>query len=350
MADLINIDAVKDAARDRWPSILQAAGVDPKHLSNKHGACPVCGGKDRFRFTDKDGRGCYVCNKCRPDGGDGFHLLAAYRGCNFIEAARCVSDYLGGAAVMATAPSPEELAQRKAKEEAEQKRTWLENRAVNLTLWRHSRPVMSGSPVGRYLRSRGLMLASYPQALRFHVGLPYWERGSDGRPVKLGDYCAMVAAIQSPDDKLICVHKTYLTGAGHKAQVPNPKKMTKPSGQLLGSAVRLFPAGPELALAEGIETALAVHLASGLPVWSALTANGLAAVVLPECVRTVHIMADNDENQTGQSAAKKLAERLVMEGRTVHILIPSIVGMDWLDVYASRAANDASAYGVKGAA
>ncbi len=44
MADLINIDAIKDAARNRWPGILQAAGIDPKYLRNKHGACPVCGG------------------------------------------------------------------------------------------------------------------------------------------------------------------------------------------------------------------------------------------------------------------------------------------------------------------
>ncbi len=340
MADLINIDAIKDAARNRWPGILQAAGIDPKYLRNKHGACPVCGGKDRFRFTDKDGRGCYVCNKCKPDGGDGFHLLAAYRACSFIEAARFVSEYLGGVAVVATAPSPEELARRKAKEDADQKRVWLENRAANLTVWRQAHPVMAGSPVGLYLRNRGLNLASYPQALRFHVGLPYWDRGDDGHPVKLGDYCAMVAAIQSPDDKLVCVHKTFLTGAGRKINAPSPKKMSKPSGPLAGAACRLFPASERLALAEGIETALAVHCANGLPVWAGLNAYGLSQVVLPPEVKEVFIYADHDENGTGQQAAQTLASRLAGEGRAVRILLPAKPGWDWLDVWNASACND----------
>ncbi len=345
MADLISIDVVKEAARDRWPGILQAAGIDPKHLRNKHGACPVCGGKDRFRFTDKDGRGCYVCNKCRPEGGDGFHLLESFRGCSFIEAVRFVADYLGGAAVIATAPSPEELARRKAREEAEQKRAWLDNRAVNLTVWRQAHPVMPGSPVGLYLRNRGLTLSEYPQALRFHANLAYWERGEDGHPVKLGDYCAMLAAVQSPDDKLVGVHKTFLTAAGKKAAVPSPKKMSKPSGPLAGAACRLFPAGESLALAEGIETALAVHCANGLPVWAGLNAYGLSQAILPPEVREVFIYADHDANGTGQAAAQTLARRLTGEGRAVRILLPAKPGWDWLDVWNAQASNEQNARG-----
>ncbi|SFN01882.1 putative DNA primase/helicase [Formivibrio citricus] len=340
MNNRLDLIGLKDAARNRWPGILQAAGVDPKHLRNKHGACPVCGGKDRFRFTDKDGRGCYVCNKCRPDGGDGFHLLAAFRSCSFIEAARFVSDYLGGAAVTATAPSPEELARRKEREDAEQKRAWLNNRAVNLSTWRQAHPVMPGSPVGLYLRNRGLSLAEYPQALRFHPCLPYWDRGEDGKPIKLGDFCGMVAAVQAPDGALVAVHKTYLTGAGRKIDAPSPKKMSKPSGPLAGAACRLFPAGEKLAICEGIETGLAVHLGSGLPVWAGLNAFGLSQMVLPPEARQVFIYADHDENGTGQNAAKTLADRLTQEGRSVRILLPGKPGWDWLDVWNARASND----------
>lgn len=61
MADLINIDAVREVARGRWDSILHAAGIADTYLTKKHGPCPVCqAGKDRFRFSDKDERGTWM--------------------------------------------------------------------------------------------------------------------------------------------------------------------------------------------------------------------------------------------------------------------------------------------------
>lgn len=48
---------IKNHARGRWPQILHHFWIDASHLKNKHGSCPVCGGKDRFRFDDKNG-GC----------------------------------------------------------------------------------------------------------------------------------------------------------------------------------------------------------------------------------------------------------------------------------------------------
>lgn len=60
----------------RWSSILPALGVSKDYLTGRHGPCPRCGGKDRFRFTDYGGRGSWVCNQCcEPPGGDGFDLL-----------------------------------------------------------------------------------------------------------------------------------------------------------------------------------------------------------------------------------------------------------------------------------
>ena len=43
---------VKIAAHGRWPEILAALGIDPAALRNRHGPCPGCGGRDRFRFDD----------------------------------------------------------------------------------------------------------------------------------------------------------------------------------------------------------------------------------------------------------------------------------------------------------
>ena len=71
-----NIDAVKAATASHWPFILQALGIDGKHLTGKPGPCPICGGKDRFQFTAK-GHGAdwgrWSCRGC-GGGGDGWRL------------------------------------------------------------------------------------------------------------------------------------------------------------------------------------------------------------------------------------------------------------------------------------
>jgi putative DNA primase/helicase len=92
-------------------------------------------------------------------------------------------------------------------------------------------------------------------------------------------------------------------------------------------------------LAEGIETALAVHLSTGLPSWACVSAGGLEAVILPEYVKRVIIAADNDENDRGQEAARKLAHRLLAEGRKVQIALPESAGMDWADMFIREVAN-----------
>lgn len=332
MADRIDLLALKELARDRWPAILQAAGIEAQHLVKRHGPCPVCGGKDRFRFTDRDGRGCFVCNSHRPDGGDGFHLLADWLRCDFIGAARYVADYLGGAAVAAVLPDAAELARRKAAEAAEQARRWAKARRDNAAQWRAALPVQADTPVGCYLARRGLVLRAYPKSLRYHPALPYWD-SANGTPILLGRYPAMLAAVQAPAGELIALHKTYLTDDGCKAAVPSVKKWSAPSGPSQGAAVRLCPAAARLAVAEGLETALAVHCGNGLPVWAGLSAHGVAHVVLPSEAREVFIFADHDANGAGEQAAETLAGRLLAEGRTVRVLMPGQAGRDWLDVW-----------------
>src|SRR3954449_13062481 len=53
-----------ERARGRWREILPQLGVDTRFLVNKHGPCPLCGGRDRYRFDDRDGTGSYYCNQC----------------------------------------------------------------------------------------------------------------------------------------------------------------------------------------------------------------------------------------------------------------------------------------------
>ncbi|MBO2604544.1 hypothetical protein I6M34_15755 [Shewanella algae] len=47
--------AINTATGGHWLNVLNGLVISIN--DNKHQACPVCGGKDRFRFDDKDERG-----------------------------------------------------------------------------------------------------------------------------------------------------------------------------------------------------------------------------------------------------------------------------------------------------
>lgn len=71
------VSAIADAARGRWPLILQSLGIGIP-AGHRHGSCPKCGGKDRFRLDDKEGRGTWFCNQC--GNGDGLDLVSLVTG------------------------------------------------------------------------------------------------------------------------------------------------------------------------------------------------------------------------------------------------------------------------------
>ncbi len=151
---------------------------------------------------------------------------------------------------------------------------------------------------------------------------------------------AMVAAVRDPAGKLIALHRTFLSEVGRKASVSVPKKLTPlPSDATLnGAAIRLGQAGAILGVAEGIETALSVFCATGLPTWSTICANGMEQFVPPAGVRVVLIWADKDRTEVGAKAAKALAHRLRKMGilgvvMTIEKAIPEAAkGLDWNDI------------------
>ena len=70
--------------------------------NGKHCPCPVCGGKDRIRFDNKNGRGTYICNHCGS--GEGLNLIKNYYHCDAKEASRKVADHLNLTNHNATSP------------------------------------------------------------------------------------------------------------------------------------------------------------------------------------------------------------------------------------------------------
>jgi putative DNA primase/helicase len=107
--------------------------------------------------------------------------------------------------------------------------------------------------------------------------------------------------------------------------------------------VRLAEATDELAVCEGIETGVAVFLATGKPVWCALSAGNLEKLWVPDTVRSVCVYGDNDADGdfTGQASAYAVARRLKREEaqsgpRTVRVFLPRQAGTDWADVWRQR--------------
>ena len=92
----LGVDAIRERARGQWVTVIfPALGIGVPSNPKRHGPCPTCGGKDRFRCDDKDGRGTWFCSQCEPHSGDGFALVQRVRGCNFKETLHAVASILG---------------------------------------------------------------------------------------------------------------------------------------------------------------------------------------------------------------------------------------------------------------
>jgi hypothetical protein len=183
--------------------------------------------------------------------------------------------------------------------------------------------------VRSYLESRALgqVLQAPPKVLRAHPGLEYWE-GSRS----LGRYPAMVGLFHSAGGKVVTLHVTYLRQDGSaKASVPAPKKIlgVPEAGATKGGAVRLLEArGGVLGVAEGIESALSLHLIRKVPVWASFCADNLERIRLPEGLRQLEIGVDLDESGKGQAVAEALAKRVMRWSRRTRVVYikPEIQG------------------------
>jgi hypothetical protein len=110
---------VRAAANGRWGEILPALGVFAEALTGKHGPCPGCGGRDRFRFDDREGRGTWICGGGGSlASGDGFDLLRHAHGWDFTQALHEVAGALGLEAGTATLRGESRLGPRHALEAA----------------------------------------------------------------------------------------------------------------------------------------------------------------------------------------------------------------------------------------
>ncbi|MGK5060377.1 DUF7146 domain-containing protein [Janthinobacterium sp. LB2P49] len=319
----VHFQLVKQRAFGRWTEILLALGVDAKVLNQRNQPCPLgdCGGTDRFQYTDKFGHGNYICRGCGAGGG--FKLLMGCLGLNAVDALSRVDGYLG----MNAPRTPLSLPLVSP----------LERDGLIRKILAETVPVAPGDEVDRYLRKRGVNLERYPSTLRMHPALGYYERNLlTGQAVVVRRYPAMVACVQDKSGRTVSLHRTYLSN-GEKARECAVKKLL--CAGIGGGAIRLAPSTDELAVCEGIETALAVMKRSHQPVWAGISAGNLEKLWIPETVKRLRIYADNDAHAffDGQAAAFSLARRYLKShagqaGKSAEVFVPKSAGADWAEV------------------
>jgi hypothetical protein len=181
-------------------------------------------------------------------------------------------------------------------------------------LFAMSQPI-GGTLVATYLRNRGIRNLRDTGSLRFHPRCYYRPEG-DG-PTET--WPAMVAAVTDLEGRITGAHRTWLARDGaDKAPIETQRKAM---GELLGHAVRFGAADDVLAVGEGIETMLSLRCAlPAMPMAAALSANHLAALLLPLTLRRLYIARDADA--AGDMAFAALTERAEAAGIEVLALSP----------------------------
>ncbi|EJC1116618.1 toprim domain-containing protein, partial [Salmonella enterica] len=289
-------DTVKQAC-GHWPRILPALGVTV--IKNRHQACPVCGGSDRFRFDDKEGRGTWFCNQCGA--GDGLKLVEKVFGVSASEAAGKVNAVTGNLPPV----SPEVTAAADAETEADRKAA----AALAVKLTEKARPATGNA----YLTRKGFPGRECLTLTTLHK--------TGGVTYRAGD---VVVPLYDDSGALVNVQLINADGL----------KRTLKGGQVKGACHILDgkkETGKRLWIAEGYATALTVHHLTGETVMVALSSVNLLSLAslarhkYPAC--RIVIAADRDLNGDGQTKASAAAESC--EGV---VALPPVFG-DWNDAY-----------------
>jgi len=301
----LDFSEIRQNAVGKWIGIYQQLGISVG--DGRHCACPICGGKDRFRFTNETGNGEWYCNQCNPHAGDGFSLVQKVLGCDIKGAFEAVEKVLG---ICPVNPITQE-----------KKATPEEFKA----LLKKSSKVRKGDPVYKYLKGRGLQMDDIPSQIY------YTAHAYDYETKREQD--AMLAVFRDPKGEGLTIHRTFIKD-GKKMDIKAPRKVMTPVNgkKMTGGAVRLYDGKPEvLGVCEGIETAIAVLEMYGVVMWACLNANMLEAWEPPDFVNTVRIYSDNDWHYVGQSAAYNLARRLSAKPYELKVTVHLPNMKDFLD-------------------
>ncbi|HEI6790667.1 TPA: DUF927 domain-containing protein [Yersinia enterocolitica] len=292
------------AARGRWLHILPVLGITVPE-NGKHGACPKCGGSDRFRFDDQEGRGTWICSQCSH--GDGLDLIRLVSGNGAFQAATEV------AKALALPNAPQEAIKPARNEIPEERKKAMVAKAYHALL------ASCSSGESSYLADKGL--SGHSQSITQDV------HKTGGMDFPAG---SLLLPLTDIDGKL----------TGGQLISPLGDKRLLPNTVLKGAFIVVHPleAGdnPELVvITEGYATALTLDMLTDGLVVAAVAANNLPNVAQhlrhkwPDA--RLIIAGDNDFDDGKENTGKQWAEKAAKAVDGWVSLPPTRHKADWDD-------------------
>lgn len=203
----------------------------------------------------------------------------------------------------------------------------------SMTIWHEARDPR-GTPVEAYLNRRGLDLpdGAADGAVRFHPACPF---AGQRTPAMV----CLVRDIVTSEPKAI--HRTALTHDGRKTKITGKDRLAL--GPIAGAAIKLTPDEAVtlcLGIGEGIESTLSMRNLPEFghsPVWSLISAGGIATLPVLSGIESLWLAVDHDE--TGIRAARSTARRWQASGAEAFLITPSTPSADLNDLFIAGAHN-----------
>jgi phage/plasmid primase-like uncharacterized protein len=284
------------------------------------GACPACGGHDRFAVNTK--KRVWNCRRC-GNGGDAIRLLQHAIGATFVQAI----EMLSGEKWTPTTPLARDQRRDDDNDGGNDR-----NGLFAARIWDHASPIkgtlaehylVNDPPIGRGIDTE--QITDIDDVLRFEARCPF-----AGQRLP----CLVALVRNAVTDEPMGIVRTALDSNGQKIErrALGPKK---------GGAIKLWADAAVttgLVVGEGLETTAAAatrveHQHTLLqPAWALVDSNNLRDFQVLSGIEALTILVDNDQNGVGQAAANICTQRWLAVGRFVSQLIPSIVGDDFNNI------------------
>jgi putative DNA primase/helicase len=281
-----------ELCRGKWTQILTELGLlDSMALAGKQTACPMCGGRDRFHFSDRDGVGLWHCRGCGK-GGDGFHLIQEIRGIDFPRAAKLVESIVGRARWNRTrkrrpwqapeTPEPRPQSAAQAHRTTQGARVTTEDA---LRIWDNDGVDPRGTPAEAYLNSRRLKIS---EDLANDV-----IRWSPARRAMF----ALMRTIETGDPQALLLTLLETDGRKRFVTVNDRETCRLFCGPIAGAAIMLDPYESalfaNLHIGEGLETCMSAQHHGLRPCWAIGSASGLAKFPLLDGTGRLTMLGEN---------------------------------------------------------
>jgi putative DNA primase/helicase len=289
------LDDVKAKAQGLWAdTIFPRFNIDVRF--KKKTPCPACGGRDRFRYDDKNGNGDYICQHCGA--GDGISLIQKVTGLTFPEALSEVAAIVG---LDATSNITDEDRAR----------------------WRKEKEIRDKEQRERELKMQEQI-----------------ARKADGlfRNAYLGDFSLYLKNKQvDKDPKIKITHdgNLLIPAIDENGKIWNVQTIT-PDGQKLfiqesggrtgGCFFMIGEVQPDLydahiiCIAEGYATGMSIHMATGHPVALSFVANNLpkvGAALRRKYPKAVFVYCADDDSAKEDTGIKYAQEAQSITGGIV---------------------------------